>query len=236
MKRNVIKVAMGVLVAVVMLAGCGGGGDGIPIILSTPTPAGTAVSMVPFKGYFCGKAAAGSELSFSLTGSDTSGNAWTGSLKVVSDGTTVFEGNNVTASRGIATVKLTSTGASATATTTTYFLTSNGNLYKGVDSSGATGVPISQSLFADTVLVGDFGNLWVINYSDGTSGSFTWKLVADNNGNSKLIISSIIKNANNSVISLEDDTYYLDSAGNPYRLSMTTTIGSTTVTLSGNKN
>jgi hypothetical protein len=115
-------------------------------------------------------------------------------------------------------------------------LTSNGNLYKGVDSSGATGVPISQSLFADTVLVGDFGNLWVINYSDGTSGSFTWKLVADNNGNSKLIISSIIKNANNSVISLEDDTYYLDSAGNPYRLSMTTTIGSTTVTLSGNKN
>lgn len=56
------------LIALVFLSGCGGGGGGTP---ATPTPAGTTVSLAAAKGYQTGTAPAGSQLSFTLTGSDT---------------------------------------------------------------------------------------------------------------------------------------------------------------------
>jgi len=238
MRRNVTRLLMGLTAAALFgLAGCGGGGDGgTP---QTPTPAGTAVSLTTFKGFFTGTAAAGSQISFALAGTDTAGNAYSGSITLVSDGPTTFENNSVTKCRSIATLTRTATGVTATNTNTQYFLAANGNFYKSLNSSGETSVPGTQTPIPDTAHVGDANNLWSETSSDGTSESITWKLEAEFNGNSKLTFSSTVKDSSNVTTVLEDDTFYLDSTGNPYKYVATiksTATGGTTITLSGNKN
>ncbi len=235
MKRKVIKVMIGLFVAgMFCLTGCGGGGS--TETTQTPTPTGTTVNLTTFKGFLTGTAAAGSQMSFTLTGSDTSGNAYSGSFALASDGTTTFEGQSTTKSRVIITLTKTSTGASATGTFTEYFLATNGNLYKQIDSSGVTGVPSVQTPIADNVHVGDLGNLWNVTNSDGTSESCTWKLDADFNNNSKLILSFVTKNSFNVLTELEEDTFYLNSNGTPYKYAVTFTSNGQTLSMSGNRN
>lgn len=238
MRKIVNKLLMGLSVAMLFgLAGCGGGGGGDGG--GTPqvqTPAGTAVSMTTFKGLFTGTATAGSQMSFTLTGSDTSGNAWTGSLSMVSDGPTTFENNSVTKSRSTFVLTRSSTGTSATNTDTSYFLAANGNFYKSINSAGETSVPSTQATIPDNSHVGDSGSLWNETSSDGTSESITWKLEADFDGKSKLTFSSTAKDASNVTIAQEDDTFYLDSNGNPFKYEAKVTANGITINLSGNRN
>lgn len=237
MRRSAFKLLMGLSAVVLFcLAGCGGGGGGTPQTPQVPTPAGTAVSMTTFKGFFSGTAAAGSQISFTLTGSDTTGSAWTGSLTMVSDGPTTFENNSVTKSRSTATLTRTSTGTTATNTDTHYFMTANGDFYKSVNTAGETSVPSAQTHIPDNAHVGDDSSLWSVTKSDGTSETVTWKLEADFDGKSKLTLSSTTKDAANVTIAQEDDTFYLDSNGNPFKYAAKITANGITINLSGNKN
>ncbi len=227
MRRKIIERVSGIFCfAVMLLTGCGSG-------TSTPTPVGTVVSLVQFKGYFVGKSAAGSQILFPLTGSDTSGNTWVGSHKIISDGTTVFENIPVTKSRIV--VTLANVLNQTPSTTLSRYFTTDESLYKEVYSSGVTGTPLSQKTVPDIIHVGEFGNLWVVYKSDGTSESATWKLEPDINGNSKLTYSFVYKDLANVEVGTESDTFYLDSAGNPYKESVTLTTGGVTITVSGNR-
>lgn len=237
MKRKVINVMIGLFVAgLFCLTGCGGGGGTETTPTPTPTPIGTTFNLTTFKGFLTGTGAAGSQMSFTLTGSDTSGNAYSGSFTLASDGPTTFEGQSTTKSRVIITLTKTSTGTSANDTITEYFLASNGNFYKQIDSTGVTGIPSIQTPIADNVNVGDLGNLWNITNSDGTSESCTWKLDADFNNNSKLILSFVTKSPSNVVTEHEEDTFYLNSNGNPYKYSVTFTSNGQTLSMYGNRN
>lgn len=224
------------LVVGISLSGCGGGGGGNAIVpvTQTPTPIGTPVNLAVFKGYFLGTAPAGSQIAFNLTGSDTAGSAWSGSFTMVSDGPVLFENQNVYKSRILITLTNVSSGSSASVVSSYYFLASNMNLYKIIDSTGLTSLPTSQGQIADIIHVGDSGSLWALSNSDGSTETITWKLNGDVNGNSKFVLSTV-EMIGSSVSSLEDDTFYLDSAGMPYRYSVTVTLGGVTVTMSGNK-
>jgi hypothetical protein len=222
------------LVMAALLFGCGGGGGGgTP---ATPTPAGTAVSFATFKGFIIGTAAAGSQVSFNLTGSDSQGSAWTGSLAVVSDGASTFEAQNVTNSRVLTTLTRTATGVTASGIETLYFLTANGNLYKQVSSSGTTGVPAAQTQLPAIGHVGESASLWTLSESDGSTETLAWRLDPDVNGNSKLVLSSVTRDGSNAVTTVEDNTFFLDASGNPFRFSVTVTTGGVTVSLAGNRN
>ena len=239
--KNVMKVWIAMLY-VALMSGCGGGGS---IQSDTPTSAGTAVNMVPFKSLYLGTGAAGSQASYVLYGSDNSGNAYTGTFTIVSNGAITFEGQNVTDSQVVVTIKKTSTGNSVTDLFHQYYQTSNNQLYKTTESTGITGVPIAfsngsgivLSTPSDTSHVGDSGSFPDIQYSDGTIDSATWQLVSGINGNSILNITTLTTTATapNTIASTEIDTFYLDSAGNPYKYSMTSTQNGTTLSLSGNK-
>jgi hypothetical protein len=224
------------LVVGILASGCGGGGGGNAIVpvTQTPTPVGTPVNLTVFKGLFMGTAPAGSQIAFNLSGTDTAGSTWSGSFTMVSDGPLVFESQNVYKSRILITLKNVPNGTSASVVSSYYFLASNMNLYKIIDSDGLTSMPTSQGQIADTVNVGGSGALWALSNSDGTTETTTWKLNGDVNGISKFVLSTAGMSGA-SVTSLEDDTFYLDSAGNPFRYTVTLTVSGVTVTLSGNK-
>jgi hypothetical protein len=115
-------------------------------------------------------------------------------------------------------------------------LTSDGSLYKSVYSSGVTGVPTSQTALPDIIILNylDSGNLWALNNDNGTSDTVIWLLTDDPKGHLALTFSAVSRNAN-TVIRLEDTTFYLDSNGNPTRESLTLAVSGLTLALSGNR-
>lgn len=229
-KLFVVLVAL-LLLVLIACSGGGGGGDNS----ATPTAKGTAVNISSFKDIYTGTAATGSGLSFSsLKGSDSEGKSWTGSLAIISDGSTTFESQDVTKSRTMVTLAREGS-ASVNGITSRYFLASDGSFYKSISSLGITCLPIIQGSIPDVVHVGDFGDLGTSSCSDGDTKIDTWRLDAEYDGNSKLVLSTMTKNASDVVISLEDDTFYLDATGNPYRHEATVTSDGITLTLSGNK-
>jgi len=159
-----------------------------------------------------------------------------------SKGSTTLDSSNVTNSEITVTMGspsiVVSPAVIATETFNQYFLT-DGQLYKTTNSTGITGAGIAfrngSSPLTDVVHVGDSGTLSAVQFSDGTSDIATWKLTAGLNGNSTLTISTTTKDAANTVISSEDDDFYLDNAGTPYKYSMTIIENGTTLTLNGNK-
>jgi hypothetical protein len=234
-KSRLFCMFVSALVISLCLLACGGGGGGDAT--ATPTPVGTAVNLATVKGIINGTAAPGSQVSFNIAGSDTTtGQAWTGTYARASDGSTTFESNNVNKVRVLSTLTRTVDGLSASNVTTSYFLMSNNNFYKSVSSSGVTSIPITQTPLPDNARVGDFGNLMTIRGSNNTTETTIWKLEADYNGNSKLTFSFMARDTTTNVVtSLKDDTLYLDSTGNPYKLTMNYMTNSLQLTMSGNR-
>ena len=223
------------LPAFLFMSACSGGGGDISV--NIPTPAGTPVSLTTVKGFFYGTAAPGSQMSFNLSGSDSTGQAWTGSFAMASDGPTTFETNNVYKERVLTSLTRTADGASASGVSTSYFLVSDSSLYKSVSSSGTTAVPTAQTLLPDNVRVGDSGSLQTTSRSDNAIETATWKLEGEFNFNSKFTFSFIVRDATTNVVkTLEDDTLYLDSAGKPYKVTMTVVTNSVQLTMAGNRN
>ena len=207
-------------------AGTGGGGG-----LTTPTPAGTAVSMATIKGLMYGTAPTGSQVSFNLNGSDSQGYSWTGSYAVMSDGPTTFESQNVALSRTLLTLKKGS-GTPITLISSRYYLISNSTLYKIVSSIGGTSVPTTQTVIPDIIRVGDFHNFLNTTNSDGTTTTATWAMKPDYNDSTKFILSAVIKSGA-TITATEEDTYTLDSSGNPYQIRISVTGNGVTTSMFG---
>ena len=123
MMKNVINLVLGILVVMMIsLAGCGGGGGGAtnPVVANTTSyPTSKILPSV-----------ATSTTSFTLTGSDTSGGSWTGSMQMRGDGPTVFEGQNVT--KMSQAITLTLAGGSTASSTIASYYKSDGVLYKSI--------------------------------------------------------------------------------------------------------
>jgi len=229
MRNTTIIISMWVMFS---MAGCGGGGTSAT--QTVPTPLRTPVNVTATKAIYSGTATTGTQASFSLTGSDLQGNSWTGSYTLISEGPTTFEGQNVTASRSTLSLQQAG-GASASLPTVRYFLTPIGAMYRIVDGSGRIISVIGEAALPDVPLTGESGT-GTASVNDGTTALIGWRLDPDVNGNSKLTFSTVTRTVDNSVVSLEDDTFYLDSFGNIYKMTVVVSSGGTTVTLSGNKN
>ncbi|GFO70030.1 hypothetical protein GMLC_36090 [Geomonas limicola] len=230
MPKKAWYAAVLLIVVVLGLFGCGGGGGGG----GTLTPTGTPVNLAAFKAVYIG-ATTGTQYSFpALVGSDSLGRPWSGSLAVIADGPTTFEGQSVTKRRIQATARLGS-GTPVTETTTAYFLASTGLPYKSVTSTGITYIPTTAANIPSTANVGDFGELGTYSGSDGTTESATWSLAPGINGASKLSFSSAIKSGS-TIVSAEVDTFTLDPNGGVLGLEVSVTISGVTVNMAGSKN
>ncbi len=229
-----------------MLIVCGcGSNNGAPG--NIPTAMGTPVSLVKFKGYFMGYTTAGHPpISFNLTGTDTHGVAWSGTYTIISDGpTTIFENQNVTKSSIQMVVNAPASNIFSNISTTIsrnvsnnkYFFASNGNLYKITNALGTLSyIPTNFAMPSSPANVGDFGNLASLSgSSDGSTLNIAWELSPEFNGNSLMKISTITRDIFNIITTNEVDTFYLDRAGNPYKLGIVVTTGGVTVTMTGDK-
>lgn len=96
-------------------------------------------------------------------------------------------------------------------------------------------MPTTQTVIPNTIHVGDFDNWMNLTNSDGTTVTGTWRLDSDYNGNTKFVLSAVIKTGS-TVTGLEEDTYYLDASGTPYKMEVSVTVSGVTVNLSGNTN
>jgi hypothetical protein len=191
------------------------------------------VSMAAFKSVYLGTTA-GAQFSFpALSGSDSQGRSWSGSLTVIADGATTFESQSVTKQHALVTLQLAG-GTLVSGTSTDYFLASNGNPYKSIDGNGVISTPNSPATLPTTAKVGDFGDLGTYTATDGTTESGTWTLAAGSNGGSTLALSSVTK-VGTTITSIEVNSFHLDAAGVPTSLSVSVTVSGVTVNLAGNR-
>ncbi len=253
MRRNVIKLIMCSLAAVVfgLTTGCGGGGGGDTVATSTPatpteipTPAGTTVNLTSFKNAFYGKNV-GSQYSFNLSGSDNKGVLWFGSYAVVAKGPTVLtkgtETQSVVYSQVL--VSLQQTGGTPSSTIASYcFKPSDDTIYLYQQGSTQYVSATSSAPLPDSAKVGDFGTLASLKqYPFAISTINTiWQLKPDLNGASQLVITSDIDGVGGGS-DTEIDTFTLDANGEPTKVSIRVIKKLFSdvlldLTLSGNKN
>lgn len=216
----------------VLVSGCGGNGGGG----NTPTALGTPVNLATFKGYFMGYTSVGHpQVSFTLTGSDTLGAAWTGTYTITDNGPAATV-DNLTVSTS--TITMSANAPVSDISNVKYFLASNGSLYKMTNAAGT--VSYTPSLFtmpSALANVGNYGSLATLAGSDGSTVTIGWELSPEFNGNSLMKISTFTTNQYGVLTTREVDTFYLNPAGTPYKLAisytygMTLTSGGVTVTM-----
>lgn len=201
MSRNLINVIMGLFAVVVFgMAGCGGGGE------STATQPPASAKVFNLSKYTT--LAAGPVISFNLTGTDTAGASYTGSLSETVDGPVVFETINTIKKRALLTLNKTGVGNILDSVATAYFKQSDSSLYKIVYNSGVTAVPTVYNAFPATVRIGDSGAGSTLSYSNGVITTGTWQIQDGGNGLAKVIM---ISNSNAGLS--EQDSVFINAVG-----------------------
>ena len=199
---------------------------------STDTPIGTVVDLTHLKSILFG-ITAGSQYNFSaLTGLDSQGRSWSGSLSLVSDGVTNFEEQEVTARRLLMTFMM-ENGDPISSVSTSYFFVSSGYLYKTVDSFGTTYYPTSCDTIPTLAQVGDSGVLSTCNGSNGTTVVSTWEINPGHNGAYQFNSTAIVETGG-LVISTDTAVCYMNASGIPTKIKLIVTLNGLAVDLSGN--
>ena len=231
MRRNAINVVTGIFLAVVFgLAGCGGGSGGTATV---PTPMGTTVNLSVFKSVFLGTSTGGIYTFSALVGSDLQGHTWSGSHSLVADGAGTFEGQNVTESRNI--LNIHSDTSVINNLISMYFQTADHSFYKIIADPAIEFLPTTQTSLPDNPKVGDSGTLGNFTSNVATPTAMAWALNPGTNGSSILVLSSSFKTGSTAGPT-EIYSYHLDPSGIPTKVTIQLNNGTTTVTLSGDRN
>ena len=226
------KLAISILL-VTALSACGGGGGGGGTT-NTPTDPSLVFNLFP-PGYFGGSYSD----SYSLTGSDNTGDGYTATIAVQSGSTATFNAQPVLTIDQQVTITNTTTNAIGTGSSETYFSTDLNNLmvvgnYSITDN--ITALPNSLSIIPLTGSIGDFGNIGSYALSDGTSSVNSWALQDGFNGNAKLAMTFVARDSFNALDYTEIDTYTINQDGTIIRVGIVLTLhqfGNLTVTMSG---
>ncbi|MEA1988224.1 MAG: hypothetical protein U9N57_03300 [Pseudomonadota bacterium] len=206
-----------------IITSCGGGGGGSSS--ATETPAATQTfSLAKLQS-----TAIGTIYTSPLTGSDSDGTTYTGSISLANRAETMF--NGVLAIPRDLLLNLSGGGIDITVTGTSFVDSSNNNLLQLViQTTGLTCVPSSPDTIPSTVKAGDFGILSTLVCDDGTTQEINWR-VEDSNGNANVITNSTLKDQFNATVSVTNVTYTIDTNGNIIKFKTQSTIQDTGFTL-----
>jgi hypothetical protein len=218
--RLILLLSLGVLVSA-----CGGGGGGeITSAVSTPTDPNQSFSLSKLQS-----TTLGTTYSAQLTGIDSSGNSYTGSIAQANRAQVMLNGVLVTPQDLI--LNLSGSGTSSTITGTNNIDTS-GNLISYVgQTSGLTCTPVSPGKIPATVQIGDFGIRSATVCSNNTTIESNWRVVDAGNGRINLISSGTTKNQLNTVVSVSDVTFTIDGNANIIAFKTVATISASNFTL-----
>lgn len=154
----------------------------------------------------------GSVYKSKLTGSDSNGVNYTGSIAIANRTQTLLNGILVTPQDSI--ISVTGGGKSLTVTGTSN-IDINGNLISVViQTTGLTCTPISPDMIPTSIKIGDFGILSTMVCNDNTTQERNWRVQDAGNSTINLISNETIKNQFNTIISVSEASYIIDGNGN----------------------
>jgi hypothetical protein len=193
-----------VIIGLIVLVGCGGGGGSSAVIPTDPNQ--------EFSLAFVKDTKVGTLYTSTLSGSDSLGNSITGSILVANRAQELLGGILVTPQDELLNLNVDGIAISVTGTS---YIEENGYLVLlTIQTTGVTCTPSSPIAFPDFVKVGDFGILPSLICDDNTTQETNWRVEDGKNGNILLVTSSVIKDQFNSKISTTEITYTIDSNGN----------------------
>ena len=226
---------LAITLAVFALSGCGGGGDSTdPVVIEPPPPTVAAsVSLIPFKTVYGGTAVSGTKYSFALTGTDSGGESYTGQYTLEAKGQTVFEGKSVYHVQEKVTVSM-DDGIFADEIGDIYWEVPNQTLYKIVKSDSSDILSGGRIRYLrDAMDVGYYSSAGSVTTIGNvtTEENLVTRLESESNGNVKLLFATSYIGSS---LTERDFTYYLNSTGAPYKISILVTYFGNTINLQSN--
>ena len=222
------KSAFSPLIFTLTLSACGGGGGGSD---SNSTSIQTEDANQTFSLSKLLTTAQGPVYNAQLTGSDSDGTSFTGSISMANGSQETLDGVLVTPRDLIISLSPT-TGSSITVTSTGYTDESGYTISLEVQTTGVTCAPASPYRLPDSVTIGDLGILSTLSCSDGTTQETNWRVEDAGNGRALIITNGTMKSQSNNILSTTDVTYTIDSSGNIVKFKTVSTQVDESFTLS----
>jgi hypothetical protein len=208
--------------------GCGGGGGGG----SSTTPTATNFSLFADDEFI-----AGTQKSFSLTGSDNTGQKYTETISMQTGNSTTFNGVQAIPLQQIIVLTDTTTNQFITISQTGYYSdsTSRRQLLGIVsDTYNVTYLATTDNILPQDVNIGDLGTIGTYVADDGTSYSQTWQITDAGNGRANRIIATTTKDKNGTITGSAEVTEVMDKDHNilsiTYRMYSANTGATATLT------
>ena len=205
---NNVKNAFFPLILTLTLTACGGGGGGSD---SNPTSTPTADTNQTFSLSKLLTTTRGPVYSAQLTGSDSDGDNFTGSINMANGSQETLDGFLVTPRDTILSLSPT-TGASITVTSTGYIDESGYTISLEVQPTGVTCTPASPYRLPDSVTIGDLDILSTLSCSDGTTQQINWRVEGAGNGRAFVVTNGTVKSQSNDILTTTDVTYTIDES------------------------
>lgn len=193
-----------IILFTIVVAACGGGG-GSSAPATDPNTIFTLFDMNVVR--------AGTNQSFNLSGSDTTGLTYTGSLSIVDKGLTTFMMQPVRQTDFTVSL-IVSNGASGTTTGSVYGDTLTRAVLFSEDDTGVICTASTSPAIPDTAKPGDSGSLSSLSCSDGSTESGSWRLEALVNELAKIIYSVTFLDQFGNSDGIEENSFTIDTSGN----------------------
>ena len=206
MKTNRLLLTLTLAAISLISIGCSNGGGDSTVVPTTPTVPDTVFSLATLQSD-----AVGTVYNTQLTGSDTNGVTYTGSLSMANRVEIMLNGVLVTPHEAI--ISLTGGGNSMTVTATSYTDTNNFLISVVVQTTGLVCTPVSPDTIPSSVKIGDFGILSTMVCDDNTTQERSWRVEDGGNGTAKLVSSGVIKDQFNTITTAVDVTHTINVAG-----------------------
>ncbi len=185
-----------------VVSACGGGSDAPA---TDPNTIFTLFDMNVVK--------AGTNKSFTISGSDTAGLTYTGTVSLVDRGLTTFMSQSVRRTDFVASIAVGNSGF-ATATDSVYGDPSTRAVLFKEDDTGFTCTSSTSATIPNTAKPGDFGNTSSLTCADGSTETGAWRLQALTNGQAKLIYTFTYLDSLGNPDGTEEYSYIIDTSGN----------------------
>ena len=210
------KIAVIVILASMILA-CGGGGGSDSGTTFVPTDPNQLFPLSKINS-----TTQGTVFNFAVTGSDSNGVTYTGTIAQANRALEMYSGVLTTPRDTL--INLIG-GGSSTAVTSTGYIDTSGNLVGiVVQTTGLICTPVAPNNLPATVKIGDFGILSALNCDDNTTQSQNWNITDAGSGNVNLVTNAAIRNQFNTILSTTRITYKINGSGDILSISVSTTI------------
>jgi hypothetical protein len=164
-----------------------------------------------------------------LTGIDSNGTNYTGSISLANRPQEMYNGVLVTPRDLL--LNLSNGSTSTTVTGTSYVDNSNYLLAYTIQTSGLTCTPVSPDKIPTSVMIDDFGILPTLTCNDGTTTISNWRAEDAGNGNIKIVSNETTRDSSNVIKSSGDVIFTINGNGNIIGFKTNVTLSPSNFTL-----